>query len=77
MVQCRQSFFRHMPVFMIGSNIIAHTSVQNWHRGKIPPLSKRSNLTIYNARSYISIICFKVADIVRDNQAKNSKYGQK
>ena len=23
----------------------------------------------------ISTICFKVADIVRDNQAKNSKYG--
>ena len=33
----------YIPVFMIGSNIIAHTSVQNWHRGKIPPLSKRSN----------------------------------
>ena len=24
----------------------------------------------------LSIICFKLADIVRDNQAKNSKYGQ-
>ena len=42
-------FFDHksvMPVLIIGSNI-AHPSVQNWHRGKIPPLSKRSN-TFFN-----------------------------
>ena len=29
------------------------------------------------SETLLSTICFKVADIVRDNQAKNSKYGQK